>query len=770
MTKISCLIKVQTQVATLAFLRIKFYCLVLIVLSSNLLAQSSTPITHKVAYGETLYRIALAYNVSVERVKEWNGLDNNIIKINQELIVGYAEPITPKRIETPEYIQGLERIVEQVETLYYETLANDQKKEKASDTALVNELLNQFDGKAISPQSYQELNQALIKSIEADVGLDFYSSASYNFEPGISDFEDLFFRSRFNAGLDWQLLRSGFYGNKQRIKELEFEGLINDITLQKGRIEDEYIYTYNYVIYTFNKRQLEFVNRRLDIIDKFLEVATQMYLVRATPWEEIVGLKNRKKALENLKRNLSAYNEGFETTYVNTGFNPLVDANNLPLLELDARSILKGRSGDSLDIQLLDLQRQQLDIKYRRNKDMSLRTYARYNVFNSENTTGANYRTFGSVGATFTAPLFQNKHNKEVAEKELKVLESENNKRMTAVNNNLLNLYYEYEYTFKQYLDFYGNKGVVLERLRRNLTKDNLDDPSFTPLSVINGIDEVYNIETELLDIKQNLYLKLLRILTNLQLSDASQIATPISFEGYYDKMAGDRSIYIWSGVFNDFSSIFLSEYLVNNEFEKVYFSSASLPKDQILGFIELLNKQGASVYRLFGDNSMAVNVDTASLDGLLQEIKSNGFHGLHLDVEPHVFPDWNSNRDTYLNNLKTGIQYLSAQLDSGNHLTISIPNFYPEEFLSGIQGHVNEVVVMCYDNIDIDFIVRKIAEELVVFGDKLTIALRTEDFEDRIALEDFVKNLIQVTGIENIAIHDLSRLIKLDEKTILGK
>ena len=67
-----------------------------------------------------------------------------------------------------------------------------------------------------------------------------------------------------------------------------------------------------------------------------------------------------------------------------------------------------------------------------------------------------------------------------------------------------------------------------MERLRRNLAKDNLDDTSFTPLSVINGIDEVYSIEIELLNIKQNLYLKLLRIITNLQLTDIQSITMPV--------------------------------------------------------------------------------------------------------------------------------------------------------------------------------------------------------------------------------------------------
>lgn len=48
-------------------------------------------LTHTVAAGETLYSIARTYNVSVDKIKEWNGLQANELKISQVIYV--AQPM-----------------------------------------------------------------------------------------------------------------------------------------------------------------------------------------------------------------------------------------------------------------------------------------------------------------------------------------------------------------------------------------------------------------------------------------------------------------------------------------------------------------------------------------------------------------------------------------------------------------------------------------------------------------------------------------------------
>jgi len=47
--------------------------------------------THTVAVGETLYSISRAYNVSVDKIKEWNGIQGNDLKVSQVIYI--AQPM-----------------------------------------------------------------------------------------------------------------------------------------------------------------------------------------------------------------------------------------------------------------------------------------------------------------------------------------------------------------------------------------------------------------------------------------------------------------------------------------------------------------------------------------------------------------------------------------------------------------------------------------------------------------------------------------------------
>lgn len=50
--------------------------------------QAGNGTTHTVAKGETLYGISKEYGVSVQNLKDWNQLEDNIIHVGQKLIVG----------------------------------------------------------------------------------------------------------------------------------------------------------------------------------------------------------------------------------------------------------------------------------------------------------------------------------------------------------------------------------------------------------------------------------------------------------------------------------------------------------------------------------------------------------------------------------------------------------------------------------------------------------------------------------------------------------
>ncbi len=726
---------------------------------------------HQVISGESLYKIARQYNVTVDQILTWNGLTSSSIRIGQKLIVGYAVEEAPETDDNQfrDYTKAMELLVDKVQGLYFDVLSSNKNPEKSYERVFMRSLVSEFDESTFSTDALNDLNIELIEALKADIGLDFYSSAVYNFEPGITDTEDLFYRSRINAGLDWQILKSGLVGNKRKIRELELQNQINTLTTLQSKRETQYVYLYNYIIYLFNKRQLDYVRQRIEIIDNFLEISGQMYLVRATRWEDIVGLRNRKETLENIQRNLSKYNEGFEQTYAGLGFNRDVNVDRLPLIELDAKRIFQGVEVDSLDNRLNALLKEQLDHKYNRNRDLSLRAFARYNLYDDGDFTTEGIRTYSSVGATFTAPLFQNKNNQQIAEKELAVIQSEKARRQQEVNNSLLNQYYEYEYVFKSYMEFFGNKGVVLERLRRELTKDDMNDRSFSPLNAIHQIDQIYAIETDLLDIKQNLYLKILRIYTDMGLENSTQIGDEVILDGFFDKVVGERSLYVWSKGFERFSIQFLSNYIANNDFRKIYLSPGTEKNDKIDEFLQLEKLQSVTTYRLIGENSYARDGNSEGLLNIVEQVNASDYNGIQLDIEPQTFDDWDTKKDEYLNNLVNVTRAAREALDSTKAISISIPNHFPEATIEALAALVDEIVVMSYERPELDFVIRKLEEERRLAGDKLVVAFRTKDFRDRVVMEEFILEFIQKTGIENIAIHDLDNLISLDQKTISG-
>jgi LysM repeat protein len=48
-----------------------------------------SPTLHIVKPGETLFRISRQYGVTVEKIRKWNTLPDDIIEVGQKLIVGH---------------------------------------------------------------------------------------------------------------------------------------------------------------------------------------------------------------------------------------------------------------------------------------------------------------------------------------------------------------------------------------------------------------------------------------------------------------------------------------------------------------------------------------------------------------------------------------------------------------------------------------------------------------------------------------------------------
>lgn len=76
--------------------------------NSEYTAQNDNFVLHKVEAGQTMYAISKKYNVSVEKIKKWNNMESNELKLGNYLIVGEKNPVASEQKE--------EKITEKLET------------------------------------------------------------------------------------------------------------------------------------------------------------------------------------------------------------------------------------------------------------------------------------------------------------------------------------------------------------------------------------------------------------------------------------------------------------------------------------------------------------------------------------------------------------------------------------------------------------------------------------------------------------------------------
>lgn len=106
---------------------------------------SAKSVIHKVKSGETLFSISNQHSITVDQIKKWNGLSDNVIELGQELIVGIDNTLTnkvnPQSEKAPEKERQMEKIAvvkpePEVKTAEV-AVENSESSEKKESTVLI---------------------------------------------------------------------------------------------------------------------------------------------------------------------------------------------------------------------------------------------------------------------------------------------------------------------------------------------------------------------------------------------------------------------------------------------------------------------------------------------------------------------------------------------------------------------------------------------------------------------------------------------------------
>ena len=468
---------------------------------------------------------------------------------------------------------------------------------------------------------------AEIRVIEKDLGLNLTTNYSHNFLGSVLDEDGAFYDWRTSGGLNWDILKSGWVDHKQQAAQKRFQWEAEKSRQVQNFKDLTYRKSYDFIIYTFNQKKIEVIQRRLDILDQLLDVANSMFYLRFVQWDHVLEVMSKKAETELFLKNYSVYLTSVQLDSTQQG--QYVGA--LPVFDLDFDRI-KAVGIDTISEHLaLQNKLAALEHQFHWSKDVNLSAQLRYNYYAGSNIASGGGRDFVAGGISFGIPLPLSKRPKrEWKEAKITQLKSSYETFQNGLHNELLNHFYEYEYALKQYVSFFYKKERVATLIDRGMRKKRLDNPDYSPLEVVDRLEELFSIDIELLDIQQKMYLKALKIFSLINSDQIEDFILIQDFAKYATKTPGGRSIFCDAGSLQEMETKYLVEFIKYNGAEEVL-AAVNRNPELYLKYAELLDA-------LKGSNTQVrmtfkpEQIDAASMAELEESISFALTSRVHID------------------------------------------------------------------------------------------------------------------------------------------
>ncbi|MDX1652483.1 MAG: hypothetical protein R3277_08330 [Brumimicrobium sp.] len=607
---------------------------------------------------------------------------------------------------------------------------------------------------------------AEFKSLESefykkDYGIGFNAGFLNNPTGGEQDFDNIIYRSRFISDIGWDILRSGYLHNRLKAQIAANESkiaLIEDKELQKNA---RFAILWNYIIYQFNIQKIEILDERMKLAEDKIEVIKKLYLLNLVDQEELLKNLEALAEIRSMYKVYADFNEQLQQEYLFES----TDTLELPLIDIQyslIRDKLNGEQEDSIVFYL----KENIDLENRFINEVSLRTSVRYSYYDLATITPSS-RDFFSLGLTLGIPLnFNRKVKKEWIELQKESVSFIPEEERIALQKAILTNYYEYRYKLKQFTSMHYKRLMYEELLRKENARYSVDYLSFNPVSSLRILDDLMKIDIEMIDLKQQMYLKLIAIHADLPFTEIEDLYSIYIPENQDQKIySSDRAIYIWDNIFAEKSLPFLISYMDKAEFERavISFNNDSSHNNQKIKFIDTLSSGNIEIEIMTGRNSLIEEDPVPYFEKIFAGLDFTKISAVHLDVEPHTLADWDQKKKEYLDKYIDLLDKAKTYCEQRNvSLSVSVPVHYPEEYLQKIYEYADLVYFMAYENIKTDYILRKVKD---FPENKTVIALRTEDFTNMLEIESKIIDLQEAYKPVFFAIHDLRRIIELEKK-----
>lgn len=400
-----------------------------------------------------------------------------------------------------------------------------------------------------------------------DKGLRINSSAGTN-EFGDLETGNIF---RLKAGLEWNILDEGLMDRKISSKILDINKSILELEIQEKSFIDNYAFIYNHIIYCFNEEKLKFLEEKSYLLNILAKRYEALYHNHAAEYQDLLAIADKVDEITILLLSIKNYNSYFEQ--ISDTLAPTIKPNYLPVLNVNIKELLSFQVQDTTfkEIQNLKLEKNKLETRLEKQSRLAI-----YNnlYWRPLQVPGAREGLYNGFGVRFATSLTTRKEEREkldYLEDQLEI--SKNQEKNFTRQKELSNFILEYHSKLRLYSRYKYQLRALQEdkRLDKAVKMVNYKDPQ-SDLKSLNIDLEKLTVEYELLEIKQHLYLLLLKIYKNANVKSILPFVSERSFQEVEKKLNGERLLLLNSVFELEINATFLAEYLKKNEIHNIIF------------------------------------------------------------------------------------------------------------------------------------------------------------------------------------------------------
>ena len=612
-----------------------------------------------------------------------------------------------------------------------------------------------------------------IEKAKKDVGVNLNAQYFLNHDPSLADDETQGVNrgTRARIGVEWKILREGFFGNRDKAKLLEEEQELESLKFQLDNNNRCLYFRYNMLIYLFNEEKTKLLEAREKQLEKQLELLYQVYFLKGILYEDVVKVKSEIEQIKVRIENNKEYNRWVESTLDMANLTKDYNVDALPVLKIDLDYLLQDGSRNVL---LDSMARLEENIAYNREKgglnDISLRLQAYQNIaFNDKITTVD--RAFTSIGVGISVPteiLFNKNTKNNLANARLKERLKFNNYEELNTESEIINYYYEYNYKMKQYMEFIHKEILYQEKIRMEVVNQKNYKDIYRSLRILRYMDVLRTIQLEVLDLKRQMYSLLLKIYGKTHYDQLNHFVRPLDVSDFYERLPARRSLIVDQKVLKEFDVNFIKDYLITNGIDRVIIDDRGIDDQALLKTLRTTLRRGQiQVARNF-PNSQLLSTNDEGVSQIVNSLLKDNFDGVVMDFSNQTTPEArNKTREFLIRKFDFFANRNQAREVNSTPINVKLSKGYPIEFISTLAREIDLLTLKLDGKGDLNYL-KELSKRGFTVMEKLCLSIEASSFKDRIELEAFIDMVNSMYKIDHVVINGLSEFITLDTKTLI--